>query len=136
MKSDDELLDEIAAYLRTEPVPPMPDVQAPTHVSRPPRRWPWPAVAAAALAASLAGLLWWRSGPAPPAAPRLPEEVHTAPAERGGSGVAVLNVDLAEPLAQIEAGLDSIDAELAQLRRDAELLDARRKADDLLARWQ
>lgn len=141
MKSDDELLDEIAAHLRDERVPPMPDVPLTFPAPAASRRGLWAAVAATALAASIAGLLWWRMPPAeltpPGRAPGgvQPNIVHTNPIPQPSANVVRVNVDLAAPLTHLEARLDALDAELAQLRREAELLDARRKADRLLAQW-
>lgn len=134
MNSDDELLDEIAAYLRHEPVPAMPD-RLITKSPPSPRGWPRLAAGALALAASLCAILLWRSASEPGTAPQVPSVAQPAQPSPPDTGIVVLDADLVQPLIQIEAGLNWIDVELAQLRRDASRLDARRMADQLLAQF-
>jgi len=156
MKNDDELLDEVIRYLRSEPAPEMPAVLADRRVVKP-RRWFWGAAAAGALAASLVGFLVWLSRtpsapeprrpalrsrtpstpePQPPAAePALaPALAKQADRDTPESEIVVRGVDLAEPFAQLEANLDSISAEIAELRMQADLLDARRRTEELISR--
>jgi hypothetical protein len=109
-------------------------------------RW-WLAAAAIGLAASLVGVLIWqelskvrleREAPEVALQP-LPggdqprPETDVLPPTPEPPPVTRLAVDLAQPLDQLSAGLDAVDAEIAELRTRAALLDARRKADSLLA---
>ena len=95
--------------------------------------WFYAAVAAGALAASLAGLALWRWQAPPPLDSQRPDIVqqHPTAPPQPKSDVAILDVDLSQPLVQIEADLDVLDAEIAELSRQAALLDARRLADEL-----
>lgn len=133
MKNDDELLDEITAYLRNEPVPEMPNVlarTARTPVARP-RRWVGTAVAAGIVAASLDGFLIWRNF-VETDQPKVPGVVAAPPSKPSAPTIVVLPIDLTKPLTQLDGRLDEIDQEIAVLRRQAALLDVRRKADELL----
>jgi hypothetical protein len=109
-------------------------------------RW-WLAVAAIGVAASLVGILVWQElskvrleheapevavHPLPGGDQELPE-VDPLPPMPEPAPVTRLTVDLTQPLDQLSAGLDAVDAEIAELRTRAALLDARRKADSLLA---
>jgi hypothetical protein len=73
-------------------------------------------------------------GPATDPAPHQGDVTPAIVEDRDDSNVVVLPVDLAAPLVQLEAQLNSMDAEIAELRVKAALLDARRKADELLVR--
>ena len=91
-------------------------------------------MSAGALAVCVALLLFWRSH----VLPTLDDPTHDVVQQRhedaDDSEVTVLAIDLTEPFAQLEANLGSIDTEITELRRKAALLDARRLADELLAR--
>ena len=132
MKNDDELLDEIIAHLRNEPVPAMPPELA---AKRPGNRrnWVWGALGAGALAASLAGFLFWRWQASLSPGEQGPNVVQQRPVDAPGPDdeVVLRDVDLTEPFVKLEEDLDSLDAEIAGLRQQAELLDARRLADAL-----
>ncbi len=133
MKNDDELLDEVIRHLRSEPVPEMPTLLVERRLVKP-RRWFWAAATASALAASLVGLLLWRSQTSSTPEPRSPDVAQQPDRDTPASEIVVRAVDLAGPLAQLEADLDSIDAEVAELRRQAGLLDARRRTEELISR--
>lgn len=130
MKNDDELLDEITAYLRNEPVPELPKVLARPPAARP-RRWVGTAVAAGIVAASLGGFLIWRNF-VETGQPKVPGVVAAPPSEPSRLTIVVLPIDLTKPLTQLDGQLDEIDKEIAELRRQAALLDVRRKADELV----
>lgn len=133
MKNDDELLDEVIRCLKSEPVPEMPAVLADKRVVRP-RRWFWRAAAASALATSLLGFLVWHSWTPSTPERHLPALVQQADRDTPKSEIVVRPVDLAEPLVQLEVNLDSMNAEIAELRRQAGLLDARRRTEELISR--
>lgn len=137
---NDELLDQVIARLRNEPVPEMPGelTLAPPLAAR---RWKRHASIVSGLAASLLIATWWRwsaeqgpeqQGPGAPA-PAVVQRAETDPRE---PLVVVRTIDLAEPLTRLEAKLTAIDAEIVALRRRAALLDARRKAEELVAHYQ
>lgn len=134
MKDDNELLDEIIAHLRSEPAPEMPSALTARCTAKP-RGRVWLAVGAGALTASLVGILLWRPHALETHNPSLRDVVRESHAVDPESQVVIRTVDLTEPLAQVEANLDLVDAEIAELRSKAALLDARRMADDLLARY-
>jgi hypothetical protein len=160
---EDLLLDQILGHLRSQPVPEMPALtevgdrrsevggrkseveNGRTTVGRGSGRW-WLA-AVAAIAATLVGVLIWRElgtrrlehgapdvavQPMPGVVQPAPE-TDTLPPMPKPAPVMRLAVDLEQPLDQMSAGLDAVDAEIAELRMRAALLDARRKADALLA---
>lgn len=132
MKNNDELLDKIIGHLKSEPVSETPMVLTATRAAKP-RGWLWYAVGASALAASLVGFLLWHSHALQPHDPRLPDVVEQRRTYSHESlDVVVRDVDLTEPLAQLEVKLDLLDAEIAELRSKADLLDAQRMADELL----
>ena len=133
MKSDDELLDEITAYLRHEQVPEMPQQLMLRRRTR--RHGVWWAAAVGTLAASCGGLLIWRTLPDVHRQSSAPGLAQQAPKAIEKSEVVVLPVDLAAPIGQLEAHLDQFEDELADLRWQASLLEARRKADELLAQF-
>ena len=131
MEHDDELLDQIIGHLRSEPVPVMPANLA-NNCSKQPRSWTWYAVGASVLAASLAGFLLWHSLDSSTHDRPLPDIAQQQITGIRESKVVVQAIDLTEPLVQLEMKLDSLDAEIAILRRKAELLDAQRVANELL----
>ena len=49
--------------------------------------------------------------------------------------VVVRTIDLTSPLAQLETRLDLVDAEIAELRNKAALLEARKMADEMLVQY-
>jgi hypothetical protein len=154
---EDQLLDQIASHLRSQPVPEMPalpefggrtsEVSSRKSEIERRRSGRWWLAAAVALAASLVGVLIWQElskvrlerGESEVAAQPLPggdqprPETDVLPPTPEPPPVTRLAVDLAQPLDQLSAGLDAVDAEIAELRTRAALLDARRKADSLLA---
>jgi negative regulator of sigma E activity len=134
MKNDDELLDEVIRHIRSEPVPEMPSLIVGRHITKR-QRWYWSTAAACALAASLAGFFYWHSQTSSMHQPRLPDVAQIPSQNAADSETVVGLVDLAQPLAQLEAALDLIDAEVAELRTQASLLDARRRADELMNRY-
>lgn len=154
---EDQLLDQILGHLRSQPVPEMPALpevggrtseveSGRSKAKRGSGRW-WLAAAAIGLAASLVGVLIWQElskvrlerGAPEVAVQPLPggdqpaAEPDTLPPTPESPPVTRLAVDLAQPLDQLSTGLDAVDAEIAELRTRAALLDARRKADSLLA---
>ena len=91
-------------------------------------------VAGLALAASI--LLFWRLASFSPDV--LPKDSNPIAEESSSESnpdaeIALVPIDLTEPLARLELELDAIDTEIAQLKDKAALLDARRRADELLA---
>jgi hypothetical protein len=150
-ESDAEmLLDQIASHLRTQPVPEMPAVAEAggrTSAVRGSIQHPWWYVAAAvALAASIAGFLFWRPVGIDPSRlgngevvieqkhdPEVPVQQEQPLPTSEAAPVTQLAVDLQQPLDRLTVGLDAVDREIAELRTPAALLDARRKADALLA---
>ena len=123
---NDELLDQVIARLRDEPVPEIPGEL--THrPDLPSRRWKREAAIAGGLAASLLMTGWWIWST---------EQRREAGAHVARGTVVVRTIDLAQPLTRLEAGLTTIDAEIVALRRRAALLDARRKADELAAHYR
>ena len=127
---DDALLDKITAKLRTESVPEMP-VELASNEKRDKRTWIWYGLAAGALAASIAALAVWP--------PRHEERASARVVERqrlkSDSAVVVQVVDLTESLQRIESTLNGLGEEIRELKVRATLLDARRKADELLAKF-
>lgn len=133
--NDDELLDLVIARLRNESVPEMPGelTLAPPFAAR---RWKRYASITGGLAASLLIATWWRwSAEQGPGAP-VPAVVQRSETDARDPIVVVRTIDLAEPLTRLETGLTVIDAEIVALRRRAALLDARRKAEELVAHYQ
>ncbi len=127
---DDNLLDQIVARLRTEPVPEMPAELASIE-RRGDRTWVWYGLAAGALAASIAAMAAW----SPQQEERGDARVVARPRAKSDSEVAVQAVDLSAPFKQIESQLDGLGEEIRELKAQAALVDARRKADELLARF-
>ncbi|MEX1026944.1 MAG: hypothetical protein WD049_02895 [Candidatus Paceibacterota bacterium] len=134
MNTDEDLLNQITAHLRSESAPEMPAALT-TRCTAKPRGWFRYAVGASALAASIVGFLIWRSHASQSVEPRAPTVVQQPREDTQESDVVVRAVDLTEPLARLEANLDSVDAEIAELRSKAALLDAQRMADELLVQY-
>lgn len=127
----DSLLDRIAARLRTEAVPEMP-VELATGRGVRYRAWVWYGVAAGVLAASIVALSFWvvrRNEDA------LLRDVAERPRAKTDSAVVAQSVDLVAPLERLESDLVALDDEIRELQSKAVLLDARRKADELLAKF-
>lgn len=134
MTRDDDLLDKITAHLRSEPVPEMPKQLLSRGTYRTPSWWQV-AAASLAVAASIGGLLWLLLPPRPSLRPISPDVVQlTHPAENETPVIAV-RIDLVAPLVELDAQLVQIESEIAELREMASLLDARHKADELLAQY-
>ena len=133
---DDEHVERAIAALRAQEVPPVPPelLLAPVRprVPEPRRHRPrrlaaWSLSAAASIAAA-AGLWSLRDdGDAGPAAARPQRETVAA------SQAAVTPLAAVQPFGPMEAELDSMANELRRLREKARLLDAIRKANNLLA---
>ena len=167
---DDQLFERVIAHLRTESVPEMPQVHVSSQTVRPPAGslgWVWSIVAISALAASIVGIVMWRTGarqlpgpgpnlPGPNlAGPNLPGPNLPGPDLPGSnsrereladivqppdvgvqeSKVVRLEVKLTDSLVQLERNLDSIDEQIVELRSKAGMLDARRRAAELLVQF-
>ncbi len=134
--NDDELLDKILDHLRNEPVPEMPPLAEPASTpwrSRPAsRRWTWYVAAAAAIAAVAAGLWVWQLAN-PPLAPRGPEPRLAGPSDtpRPAAEIVVHDLNPAMHLSQLDQELNHLADEIAALRQQAALLDARQRAQEL-----
>jgi len=128
---DDSLLDRIVTRLRTEAVPEMPEELA-TGRGVTDRAWVWYGVAVSAVAASIIALtLWgarWHED-------KVLRDVAKGPHAKTESAVVVKNVDLATPIERLKSELVALDDEIRELQSKAMLLDARRKADELLAKF-
>ena len=128
---DDILLDRIASYLKMEAVPEMPVELSTARGTRRRLRVRY-GVAAGALAASIVAVSLWGLRRSEEARPLEVAEQRRARAE---SAVMLQAVDLTAPFKRIEAGFTAIDDEIRELQSKAALLDARKKADELLARF-
>lgn len=135
MKSDDELLDEVIARFRLEEAPEPPAALFRAAAEMPARIRIWRLVGAGAIAASVAALLMWRFQAAPVDDPRGPEIARRPVTQNPVARTDAQPVDLTKPFAEMEASLDAVDAEVAALRNEAALLDARRMADEMLAKY-
>ena len=132
MENDnDSLLDRIVIRLRTEAVPEMPEELA-TGLGVTDRGWVWYGVAASAVAASIVALSLWGARRNEGTVLR---DVAKGPHAKTESAVVVKKVDLATPLERLKSELIALDAEIHELQGKAMLLDARRKADELLAKF-
>jgi len=128
---DDSLLDSIAAYLRREAAPEMPaELLAARGAGS--RSWVWCGAAASVLAASIVAISLWGLQRTNDARPHEVAEQRRAKTE---SAAVMQAVDLAASLKRIESGFSALDVEIRELQRKALLLDARRKADELLAKF-
>ncbi len=127
----DNLLDKIAARLRMEAVPEMP-VELASSKKRGNPAWVWYGLAAGALAASMAATTAW--GPRQNEQKGEPRVAEQSRAKTDSSVVRQV-VDFAAPLTEIESKLDGLDEEIRELKAKAALVDARKKADELLARF-
>lgn len=132
MNKADKLLDEIVLHLRSSPTPEMP----PELVNRPTGKTLGLVsygMAAAALAASIAGLVIWHADNAKES--RVANLNPPQPTNSRDSEVVVTAVDLSTPLTELERGLDAMDEEIGDLRGKAALVDSRRWVEELLARY-
>jgi hypothetical protein len=138
------LLDRIAAEMRDQVVPPIPkecldfdatvnrDDETKLHRSRP---WLLLAIAASiALIACTAFVLHrtGRTGRPRRALPEGPAQLASAPDDSQSDGIQSFELADAADLAAISSGIDEIQVEIKRLERQAELLDARRRANELL----
>jgi len=121
---DDHLLDRLTAALRSEAVPEMPLVLA--EAGRDQRcEWVVYGLAGGVLAASILVIALWGS--------QTSDAGRVAKKE---SAVREQAIEFATPLTQIESKLAEVEAEIRELQTQAALLDARRKADELLAAFK
>ncbi len=137
----DRLLDRVAEQLRNQAVPEMPEscrsFDVSGHVAQKTAErtpvWVW-ALAVAAGIVVTATLWTWYSKPAGDL--RRVVEQHSEVQRGGDSGHQgdVIEMEIASPpgLLVMQSGLDQIESELAGLRRQAERLDARRRASELI----
>ena len=141
-KESEALLNRIAAELRDQAVPPMPmeclDFDAPVdHYDQTKiqvRRY-W---ALLAVAATIALIVWTTYVLHRTGRPQkiLPDgQTQFASAADQDQPDEIEQFELADPadLAAISAGIDDIQGEVERLKRQAELLDARRRATELLS---
>jgi hypothetical protein len=135
MNDNDELLDRIIARLRSESVPAMPAEFTPRRAVQSPRLIRY-AAAAGVVAASILGYVVMHLQAPKSGEPPAPFVADDSLVERIESGVVVKPVDLTAPLAELEAGLASMDAQIDELRKQAALLDARRRANAMLAQHE
>ena len=137
---NDELLDQVIARLRDEPVPKMPRELTLSPALPSPRRRMRDAAIVGALAASLLIAGWQIWSAQQNRDDEAPVARRSAVVRDSGADVrppiVVRQINLTEPLTRLEAGLTAIDAEIAALRLPAALLDARRQANELTARFR
>lgn len=135
MNDNDELLNKIIIRLRSEPVPELPADFTP----RRPARSLWLirySAVASVVAASIVGYFLIHALTPKSGEPTATFDAGDSLVERIESDVIVKPDDLAAPLAALETGLASIDAEIAELNKQAAMLDARRRADAMLAQHE
>ena len=135
----DELLDRVASHLRATPPPPVPSELLEGVADRsirvkpkPPRRRIKTAAWGLSMAAALLVAAWFvfQGLRSRDVKPEIAEDQWPQPAP-----VATIITPLSdlEPYAELEQKLDSMTAEIATLRQQAELLDAYQKVNELLA---
>lgn len=137
-QSNDDLLNRLVGELRSQPVPPLPEKLrgwSPDKAVSPKSNGvaKWLVLAAVAASVCLAvGVTCWRLWPTKPAEPNIVEKSQQQGVEGIADATIVSAISVENELAAIESGLNDIDAEIASLKQQAKLLDARRKAGELM----
>ena len=135
----DELLDRVASHLRVTPPPPVPSELLGGVTDRsirvkpkPPRRRIKTAVLGLSMAAAVLVAAWFVFQGLRPrdVKPEIAEDERPLPAL---VATAITPLSDLEPYSELEQKLDSMTAEIAILRQQAELLDAYQKVNELLA---
>jgi len=131
------LLDRITQQLREQPIPAMPahrehwtpESAVAEQKHRQARRLIACSIAMAAALLLMLGAAYWGWSVK---SQTLIVEDDAAIESESADNVQTLAVVLTERLDEMQHGLDELDGEIAELKRQAELLDARRKVESLL----
>ena len=133
MKNEDEWLDEITEYLRNEVVPPLPKFSGQERHEHK-RKKSGLVVFVGTLAMSVLGFLLWTGEFSQKMLPS--KALRTLnPNSIDKTNVAVREILDARYSDRLNTELDELEAEVRKLRHQANLLEARHKADALLTQY-